>query len=761
MLKIRLRIQVIYLPLLNILDVHWQHFMSFGGCERMLNLRLVKRFYLTLIGVCLGVCSMSMAQTDYRLKIKKAESKITVDGILNEEVWQQAEVAGEFYQQFPFDTAFALSRTEVRVAYDDLHLHISAVCFDELPGPYVVQSLKRDFSYPVTDAFGVYIDPFCDKTNGFNFTVSPLGVQREGLLENGGSFGVSTQWDNKWFSAVHRGEGKWTVEMAIPFKTLRFPAGQTEWRINFSRNDLKRNENSTWVPMPRQFNTATLAFTGVLEWDSPPPSPGRNVSLIPYALGNYTADYERETTQGKPNAGLDAKVAVTPGLNLDLTVNPDFSQVEVDRQVTNLSRFSLFFPERRQFFIENSDLFSNFGFSKIRPFFSRQIGLYNGEAIPILAGARLSGKLNRDWRIGFMDMQTEGVAELGLRPQNYAVAAVQRQVFSRSNIAAIFVNRQGFAGNVPDAADYNRIVGLDFNFASDDNKWRSKAFYHRSFDPGGDKLKSANAVWIRRSTPVMDLDYNHEWVDANYNAETGFVPRGGHFRFEPGFKYNFYPKKKGAILRHGPSALMSWYWDNRTWQSIERQTRVGYSASFRTRAELSANVEDWYVYLLAPFDPSRTGQTPLPDSSGYQWRQVEITYTSDFRKPFYFTTTLTGGGFYAGNKITASGEIIFRRQPWGIFSLALEQNRIALSDTVVNLTLLSPRVEVSFTRSLFFTTFFQFNTQTRNFNINARLQWRFAPMSDLFIVLTDNYLTQNFAVRNRAIVLKLNYWLTL
>ena len=711
--------------------------------------------------IFLGLLTCVPVLAQQSLHIKKSPTKIVVDGKLDEAAWQTAEIADSFFQQFPFDTAFALTRTEVRLTYDDLHLHISAICHDELPGEYIVQSLKRDFSYPVTDAFAVFIDPFGDKTNGFNFSISPLGVQREGTLESGGSFGVSTQWDNKWISAVQRGDRQWVVEMAIPFKTLRFPEGQKVWRINFSRNDLKRNENSSWVRMPRQFNIATLAFTAELIWDNPPPKPIANVSLIPYALGAYNADFGTRSEQVKPNTGMDAKIAITSGLNLDLTVNPDFSQVEVDRQVTNLSRFSLFFPERRQFFIENSDLFGNFGFSRIRPFFSRQIGLNSGQAIPILGGARLSGKLNRNWRLGLMDMQTEGVGSLGLRPQNYAVAAIQRQVFARSNIAGIFVNRQGFAGNAPDGGDYNRLAGIDFNYASADNRWRGKAFYHRTWDPGSTRLKSANAIWLLRSTPTWEIHYNHEWVDANYNAEVGFVPRKGYFRLEPIVKRTFYPKKQGPILRHGPNAYASWYWDNQTWQGIERQSRVGYAVSFRTRAELSANIEDWYVFLNAPFDPSRSGQTPLPDSTGYAWRAVDMTYTSDFRKPLYFTATANYGGFYAGTKATAAGEITYRAQPWGIFSVALEQNRIALTDTVVNLTLLSPRVELSFTRNLFFTTFFQFNTQTTNFNINARLQWRFKPMSDLFLVLTDNYLTDNFEVRNRSIALKLNYWFTL
>lgn len=697
----------------------------------------------------------------YGLTIRPCAEPIVLDGELNELAWQDAEVARNFVQQFPYDTATATTRTEVRVTYNDQYLYVSAVCWDDQAGNYVVQSLKRDFSYPITDAFAVYIDPFNDKTNGFNFTVSPLGVQREGLLENGGSFGVSTQWDNKWFSEVKEYDDKWIVEMAIPFKTLRFKAGNDTWRINFSRNNLKCNENSCWVPIPRAFNVATLAFSGELKFSEAPKKSGPNVSIIPYVLGRYTGDYEGKKEEFKPNVGLDAKVAITSSLNLDLTVNPDFSQVEVDRQVTNLSRFSLFFPERRQFFIENSDLFAQNGFSQIRPFFSRRIGLYQGNAVPILGGARLSGKLNQNWRIGAMSMQTEGIGSLNLQGQNYSVAAIQRKVLERSSVGLMWVNRQGFNGSSFDSKDYNRVLGFDYFYNSKNNKLRGKGFYHRSFSPENLGKESANAVWMMYNDQTFSLHYNHEWVDENYNAEVGFVPRQKYFRLEPVARVSLYPKKNRIIQKHGPEAYASWYWDNQSWQSIERLSQLGYNVVFQNRSEISVNGTETYIYLQNEFDPSNTGATPISDSTGYAFRYISADYSSDYRKKFNVSLSGLYGSYFNGTRSNIGGEINYRVQPWGIFSLSFDQNYIALQDTTVWLSLISPRVELSFTKSLFFTTFFQFNTQSNNFNINARLQWRFKPMSDLFIVVTDNYNTPGFGVKNRAVVLKLNYWFSL
>ena len=452
--------------------------------------------YLLLLFFLLNLAFVAVAQNNKPkpfLIIKKANGKIIIDGELNEPDWSRelgTNVAKKFFQNQPYDTSYAETKTEVRVTYDNDFLYIGAICFDSIPGDYIIQSLKRDFSYPVSDAFAVYIAPFNDKVNGFSFAVNPLGVQREGLISGGGPFGVTTSWDNKWRSKVVRYDNKWIVEMAIPFKTLRYKEGVNIWGINFSRNNLKRNENSSWSPVPRNFNIASLAYTGDLIFDEPPKKAGANISLIPYAIGGINRDYLADNiTHANVNTGLDAKIAVTSSLNLDITINPDYSQVEVDRQIINLTRFSLFFPEKRQFFIENSDLFSEFGFRQIRPFFSRNIGLFEGQIVPIIAGARISGNINKDWRIGLMNMQTARDTTLGLNPQNYTVAAFQRMLFGRSNIAGIFVNRQGLTDTEINYTDYNRILGLDFNLRSNNNQWLGKAFYHHSFTP---QFKSDN-----------------------------------------------------------------------------------------------------------------------------------------------------------------------------------------------------------------------------------------------------------------------------
>jgi hypothetical protein len=704
------------------------------------------------------------------LHIQKTEQAITVDGILNETVWQQAEKAKDFFISTPIDTAFAKSKTEVMLTYDDKNLYIAAVCYDEIPGEYIIQSLKRDFSYPRTDAFSVIFNPSNDKTNGFSFAVSPKGIQREGSIENGGDFGVTTAWDNLWYSAVSQGDGKWFVEISIPFNSIRFAEGSTEWSVNFTRNDLKRNESSAWAAVPRNFNIATLSYCGKLIWDKPLEKPKKYVAIIPYASGGLSKDYVANTDL-KPsvNAGVDAKIAISSSLQLDLTVNPDFSQVEVDRQQTNLSRFSLFFPERRNFFIENGDLFSNFGFSQIRPFFSRKIGLKDGSTIPILGGARLSGKVGDNWRIGAMTMQTDGgSAGLG---QNFSVAALQRQVGKSSNLGIIGVNRSSVEKGDFVKSAFNRLLGVDYNFATADRNHRGKVFFHKSFSFDKPEDSYAHASWYTFSTPSFKAMWNHEYVGKNYNAAVGFVPRverynpqlftierHGYWRLEPLLRYNFYPKKSANLIYHGPSLYMDRYMDN-TYTLTDNQVRYGYEVQFKNTSNFFAYYNQWYTKLFFDTDVSFTGDSAIA-SGGYSYDNVALSYISNLRKPFNWEAGLTTGEYYSGRRTNAKLDLNYRWQPWGIFGLSYNYNSIDMPhlDKTVDISLIGASAEMSFTKAIFFTTFFQYNTQANNFNINSRLQWRYRPLSDLYLVYSENYVATDLIVKNRALVVKFIYW---
>ena len=461
-------------------------------------------FFLGLI--FLSLTAYSQNKPGKELTIHKAKDVIKLDGDLNESDWQIATLAKDFYLNYPVDSLPPTFRSEVKLTFDDHNLYVGFVCYDDNKAD-IVQSLRRDVDWSLNDNIGIYLDPFNDFTNGFFFTITPMGVQTEGTISSGGTNDDSfnSNWDNKWYSKVKRLDDRWVAEISIPFKSIRY--NLSDWNITFLRNDVKRNQVSSWIATPIQYIPASFSYAGKLKWEELPPQHKSNISLIPYASGASYQDTENnESQQTKLNVGFDAKVGLTPSLNLDLTVNPDFSNVEVDRQIINLTRFEFGFPERRQFFLENSDLFAQPGFPDSHPFFSRRIGLARDtsnhlQKVQILYGARVSGKLGKNWRIGLMNMQTKSKASLGLPDQNYSVAVIQRQIFSRSNIGFVFVNKQSLGLDTYDSTKfyhssvvrevsqngktqtkldtYNRNYGIDFNLISKSNNWKGKMYYHR------------------------------------------------------------------------------------------------------------------------------------------------------------------------------------------------------------------------------------------------------------------------------------------
>ena len=435
------------------------------------------------------------------------------------------KLAADFFMVLPMDTSHAKVKTEVRMSYDEENLYLMATCFHKENQKYMVESLKRDFVFGKNDNFLLFMDPFDDQTNGFSFGANAAGAQWDGTMYEGGK--VDLSWDNKWISVVKNYSDKWIFEASIPFKTIRYKKGIKRWGINFSRLDIIIAEKSSWAPYQDNFQLHLLLI--------PVPLFGMNrlqrlaqiflLSLMCLEVSQKITK-QKKLRDYKTDIGVDAKIAVTSSLNLDLTVNPDFSQVEVDRQVTNLDRYELFFPEKRQFFLENGDHFSNFGYATIRPFFSRRIGLN----APINFGARLSGKIDKDWRIGVMDMQTGKVDSVELPAQNFAVVALQRRIFSRSNIGFLFVNKQSVNYDPSDTAkhlysSYNRNFGFEYNLASSNNLWTGKFMLLKSFSPGNPGKNWVHAANLQYTSRKWTIAWQHEYVGKNYSAEVGYVPR--------------------------------------------------------------------------------------------------------------------------------------------------------------------------------------------------------------------------------------------
>lgn len=745
------------------------------------------RLVLLILILVLIQTSILTAQNDPVIPQRTA-TPVDPDGVLDEKIWQTLSPVTGFRQNFPTDTLLGEGQTEVRMAYDDNFLYVAVVC-RSIGTDFVVQSLRRDYGFQGTDNITLLFDTFNDQTNAFVFGMNAYGARREALIANGGRqvSDFASSWDNKWYGDAKIYRDYWVAEFAIPFRTLRYQEGGRKWRFNCYRSDTQINEWTSWQPIPQNRLVMDLSFMGPMEWPEPLKKPGTNISLIPYVAGSAQRNYEdpmEDAADYSASFGGDAKIAVTPGLNLDLTANPDFSQVEVDRQVTNLDRFELFFPERRQFFLENADLFSSFGLTRVNPFFSRRIGITRDTATGqniqnrIIYGARLSGKLNERLRVGLLNMQGAQEAESGDPAYNFTVAALQQQVFDRSNISFLFVNKQAINPNEESEnfTRYNRVAGLEYRLLSKDNRWSGKVFYHHVFDDQQtEKYPFTQGAQIEYLRKRYRVEWAHTLVGQGFDAEVGFVPRRDYVLMSPEAELFFYPEG-------GPFNQYSFNLDTRfflqigadgndiidPWGLSERQTELSFNAEFRDNSRGSITATETWLTLLRNFDPTRLQKqgVVLPAGSAYHYVDVQAEYQSDQRQSFFYSLQPVVGQFYNGFRAGLGGSLTYRFQPYGSIAMNVNYNYIALAEPFepASIWLVGPRLDLTFSKNLFLTSFIQYNNQLDNINVNTRLQWRFAPVSDFFLVYTDNYLANSFSqfdVRNRSLVAKVTYWLNL
>jgi hypothetical protein len=718
------------------------------------------KFLLLNILIYIPIILIGQVNTDdYRLSIQKANEKIKIDGVLEEAAWKNAAVAKDFFMITPVDTGKATQFSEARVSFDDENLYIAIIFFNNsTQGKYVVESLKRDFSFGKNDNFLVAIDPFNNQNTGFAFGLNAYGAQWDGTMYDGRS--VDLNWDTKWYSEVQFDEEKWVCEIAIPFKSIRYNEEITEWGINFSRLDLKASEKSSWAPVPRQFPSVTLAYAGALVWDSPPPKQSSNVSLIPY-LSNNLNSQDNATPNNTFKVGGDLKYSLTSALNLDVTVNPDFSQAEVDQQVTNLDRFELFFPERRQFFLENGDLFSNFGYTTIRPFFSRRIGLN----VPIQGGIRLSGNLDENWRIGIMDIQTRQDEGLNLAAENFGVVTLQRKVFDRSNLSVIFVNKQAINLNNDqnNTSAYNRNVGLEYNYFSADNLWNGKLLFLKSLSPLAKEQGEVFASHIGYQSTRWNWRLQQEYISGNYSAEVGFIPRNNYIKLQATGGYLYYTNKETPLLSHGPRVGRTYYFDT-DFNKKDQTQQLDYLFNFKNRSRFTLGIRRQYIELLTDFDPLRTQIAKLTAGTKHEWNSFTFSYDAKPQNRFTYSAELITGGYYDNGKRNAFlGEFGYRFQPYLELSSLVNYNKIELPApwNTNSFWLLGIKSNLTLTNKIFFSNLFQYNEQLGLWNFNSRFQWRYKPASDIFLVFNSNEISVPNVATGWNLTLKVNYWLNL
>ncbi|MEO9511181.1 MAG: DUF5916 domain-containing protein [Flavobacteriaceae bacterium] len=713
-------------------------------------------------------------QTDNKkFTVKFIDQPITIDGALDEPVWQTAESAHDFQQYFPSDSILARQQTDMKFLYSETTLYVGIKLSTE-GTDYVIPSLERDYRAGGNDNISLLFDTFNDGTNAFLFGSNPYGVRREALISGGGYQieDFTTSWDVKWRGESKIYEGYYITEWAIPLTSFKFKEGETKWRLNSYRFDTQSNETSTWTKIPQNQIIFNLAFMGDMVFEKPLGKSRTPIAIIPYTNAISFKDWENNESTNNISFGGDAKIAIGNGMNLDVTLNPDFSNVEVDNFFTNLTRFEVSLPERRQFFVDNNDLFGTFGSSRdSNPFFSRRIGIaedLDEETIEngIIGGIRLSGKLNENWRLGFLNIQTEEDIANEIPSNNNTVFALQKKMFSRSNLSFIFVNRQSFQDYdfLEETERYNRVVGLDYNLASSDNTWVGKFFYHKSFahDIGDDD--GTGGIDLQYNSRRVNLGLRGNFVGNDYRADLGFVRRQDIVATRPFVEVNFWPKK-GKLNFHGFQFYPSVIWrPTMDYKNTDYRFFSSWGAQFKSQERFEIKMFNRYTFLTDSFDPTGTdGALELPADQDYYYTNFEAEFQSDRRKVFSFAFEPGYGDFFNGTRFSFEGDMSLRLQPKVFFSLGLNYDSINLPAPYpsADIWLVSPRINITMNKSIFWSTLVQYSNQRDNLGFNSRLQWRFAPLSDLFIVYNDNYFVNSFMPRSRSINLKFTYWLNI
>ena len=720
--------------------------------------------------------SFTYAQLDSKnYLVRTINSEINIDGIGDEIEWSKSKWESNFWMWRPTDSLQAKKQTRFKLIRNDKYLFI-LIESDTDGKNFNTPNLKRDFSTYPTDYLTLLFDTFNDGTNAFSFATNPIGLKADGLI-SGGNQNYRTDrnyaWDTKWNVATQINENSFIAEIRIPFSSFFYDNSQQFWRFNIYRGNTQINESSTWIKTPQNQLIGNLAFMGKMVFETPLEKGKNPISLIPYLSSAAQNDFINSTSKSNISLGGDAKIPIGNALNLDLTFNPDFSQVEVDDQVVNLTRFAISLPEKRQFFTQNDDLFKDFGENRdVIPFFSRRIGVaqdLDGNTIEnkIIAGARLSGKLNSNLRLGFLNMLTDSDVNNQIASNLNTVFTLRQKVFDRSNISFFLIDRRtiGEYDFINKQDKKNSVSGVEYNLASPDSKWVGRAFYHKSFTEGLEGDDQIVGMRIQRNTLRNRISTGFIHGGEDFRSDLGFFRRTGFMKITPEYTYRIYPKNPNVNNYSFTQRGFFVYDTSRNYLMTDRVYKTTIRKSFLNSSSLSFEYNNRYVYLTSNFDPTRTPDgTKLPSNEGYRYYDAEFSYRSDQRKRLNFDSKISYGTFYNGTKFTLENEIKWRKQPILNASMIINFNSIVLPNPYPskNIWLISPKIDFTFTKTLTWITFVQYNSQGENLGINSRMQWRFSPLSDLFLVYNDNYIsTDNFSPRNRSFNLKLTYWLNI
>lgn len=699
-------------------------------------------------------------------KLDSSAEGPVIDGRVNEAVWGTVPPHATFTQQDPVEGAPASEKTEVRILVGKGNVYVGIIAFDSDPSKIIVSQSRRDASLAETDSIVMVLDTFNDSQNAFVFGTNPLGIEYDGqVAREGQSSGVSfaggggagTQrgvisafnlnWDGDWMVRAQITERGWEAEMAIPLKTLRYRTGPSEtWGVNLLRNIRHKNEQVYLAPIPRGFDIYRVSLAAKMNGLDLPPR--RDIKLLPYALGSVNKDFTRaagDQVARNGDVGLDLKWGIRPNVTLDATVNTDFAQVEADEEQVNLTRFDLFFPEKRPFFLENASTFQFGQPQSIDLFFSRRVGL-SAAALPIdiLGGGRLSGKMG-GWNVGLLNIQADDVEDARgntVGPSNnFSVVRLQREV-GRSSYGAIFVNRQGF-GPAAVAEDWNRAFGVDANILLNQNS-RLSAFLARTDTPQNRRTGPRGTGYSGRAfynytDNVWQVSGGYSQVDRNFNPEVGFLPRRGYRRPEFRLYYQQQSKRIAWVRRVAPHISYNSFWDIETGK---RQSEAWHIHPFEIQPRQGGRF-GWFVDYTRdnPTSPfivyNRDGRRVTIPVGEYSWHQHAFEYFHNPSARVTGTIRARVGKYYDGDFNGVEITSDYRITPKITASLGWIRQNIDLPYASFHNDLVPIKANISFTTLINLSSLLQYNGQTGQFSSNLRFAWLNRSGTGLFVVFND------------------------
>ena len=715
-----------------------------------------------------------------RIRAYRVAQRPTLDGRVTEAMWGEIPPAADFIQQEPNEGMPATERTEVRIGYDDDNLYIGIVCFDSDPEHIVVTQNRRDGSLTDTDSIQILLDTFHDGQNAFVFGTSPTGIEYDaqvskagqtdqGVVRVGGGQGgaqtagatsVNLNWDAVWQVAAQITERGWEAEMAIPLHTLRYDPGKDRvWGLQIMRNLRRHNEQSFWMPVSRAFDLTQVDEAGVLE--------GlelrfhRDLRLLPYVLGGVQQDYtgaQKKETAFTKEAGFDLKYSLAPSLTLDATVNTDFAQVEVDEQQINLTRFDLFFPEKRPFFLENSGIFDFGAARETEIFFSRRIGIdESGRQIPIDAGVRLSGYVGR-YEVGFLDMKTRNLE--GFAPaDNFTVARVKRNFRNRSSVGIIGVNKQALT-HVAGKRPWNRTFGADANigFGRYAN-WQNYIAWTDS--PGLSGSNNALLSNFRFDNRRDQINLAYREVGRNFNPEVGYLQRANYRRPTIAYRRTFYPEGKYIRSIYPHFQINRWY----TLGTNDLESALAhfdFGMSFQDGGTFTVAHNRSFERLDKPFEVYPGVKIPV---GRYDFGELATHYTSNQAAPLFGNLGLTVGQFYNGTFQAPTLGAGVRKGQNLTWTGSYTRNMISLPAGDFSTDLFGFRFNWSFTPKSYLQTFTQYNSRANQVSTNIRFALLSTSSNGLYIVYNSRWATMDYLdphgqdrfTQSRALLVKYNY----